>query len=119
MKALAIALLCFASAAQAAAPAAKPPAKVEPAPKVETRVVEPVNYEQLTDKVGREIVVITNLGTKRRGTLQRITKSAIIIKLDEKSGGIDLDLPRDSVRKVELVSEPMPTVIGEDSAKKK
>jgi hypothetical protein len=119
MKTLTIALLCFGAAAQAVTPVAKAPVKAEPAPKVETRVVEPVNYEQLTDKVGREIVVITTLGTKRRGILQRITKAAIIIKLDEKSGGIDLDLPRDSVRKVELVSESMPATLGDDSAKKK
>jgi len=120
MKTLTTILLCFAAmAAQAATPISKAPAKAEPAPKMETRVVEPVNYEQLTDKVGREIVVITTLGTKRRGVLQRITQAAIILKLDAKSGGIDLDLPRSTVRKVELVSEAMPAEIGEDSAKKK
>jgi hypothetical protein len=121
MKLLALATaLCFATAAQAVTPT-KAPAKapVEPPPKMETRVVEPVNYEALTDKVGREIVVITTLGTRRRGTLQKVSQFALIVKLDAKSGGIELDIPRNTVRSVELVSEPMPAQVGDDSAKKK
>ena len=110
--------------AAAAKPAASKPAA--PEPKTETRVVEPVSYEQLKDKVGREVVVITTLGTHRRGILQKISSAAIMLKLDAKAGGIELDIPRDTVRSVELISVPVAlpeaeaqAQTGADSAKKK
>jgi len=112
-----------ATKAAAAKPAASKPAA--PEPKTETRVVEPVSYDQLKDKVGREVVVITTLGTHRRGTLMKISNSAVIVKLDPKAGGIELDIPRDTVRSVELISVPVAvpeaetqTQTGAGSAKK-
>jgi hypothetical protein len=110
-----------AATATAKTPSGKPAA---PEPKTEMRVVEPVSYDQLKDKVGREVVVITTLGTHRRGTLLKISNAAVIVKLDPKAGGIELDIPRDTVRSVELISVPVAVPeaeaqTGGDSAKKK
>jgi hypothetical protein len=122
-------VLLAASAAHAATPAApakpvatKPTTATKPAapePKTEMRVVEPVSYDQLKGKVGREVVVITTLGTHRRGTLLKISNAAVIVKLDAKAGGIELDIPRDTVRSVELISVPVAVPeTGGESAKK-
>jgi hypothetical protein len=126
-------VLLAASAAHAATPAApakpvasaaatKPttaPKPAAPEPKTEMRVVEPVSYDQLKGKVGREVVVITTLGTHRRGTLLKISNAAVIVKLDAKAGGIELDIPRDTVRSVELISVPVAVPeTGGESAKK-
>jgi hypothetical protein len=111
MKIPAVVLLALLGAAAAQA--------ADPVPTAQTRIVEPVNYEALADKVGREIVVTTTFRTKRRGTLEKVTKSSLILRMNEKAGGIQLDLPRNTVRAVELVGESVPAVVEDDRAKKK
>ena len=105
---LAVLLLALTEAV-AAAPAA--PLRAE------TRVVEPIAYEQLGAKLGHEVVVFTRLGTRRRGTVVKVSPSALILKLDARSGGIELDMPRDTIRSVELVGAPQPA--EEDTGAKK
>ena len=107
---LSVLLLALTEAAVAAGPAAAPL-------RAETRVVEPIAYEQLGAKLGHEVVVFTRLGTRRRGTVVKVSPSALILKLDAQSGGIELDMPRDTIRSVELVGAPQPA--EEDTGAKK
>ncbi len=108
--ALSVLLLALMEAAAAAGPAVAPL-------RAETRVVEPIAYEQLGAKLGHEVVVFTRLGTRRRGTVVKVSPSALILKLDAQSGGIELDMPRDTIRSVELVGAPQPA--EEDTGAKK
>jgi|GEM_PF-6966169 len=87
-----------------------------PKPSVQPVVLEPVEYVQLADKIGRHIVIETNLGTHRRGVLEHYSGSALAVRLEPKDGGFLLDLPRETVKQVELVVED--TVAGEGHAEK-
>jgi len=104
-------LACAAAAVKPATPAAS-------SPKTAARIAEPIDFGQLGQHIGREVVVHTKHGTRRVGVVVKAYNTLLVIKLGPADGGIDLDVARDTVRKVELITE-VETSIGEDRAKKK
>lgn len=95
--------------------AAKPAA---PPPKPAARVGEPIEFDQLGQYLGREVVIHTRHGTRRMGIVINANSTAVMLKLGATEGGIDLDIPRHTVRRIELITD-METAVGEARAKKK
>lgn len=84
--------------APAAAEAAKPS---QPTGKL-------VDYAELEQHVGSDIIVETTLHTVRRGKLIKYTNPGLTIQLGPEHGGVELSVPRETVRNVSLVLEPSP-----------
>jgi len=109
----------------AAQPAAKPqaPTAAPPATKPHAPAAAPaqreITYDDLSNQLGKRITVHTKLGTVRSGTLTKVSKSLIDVKLDN---GAELSIPADGIRSMSVpVSPPEPLVptAGEPSAKTK
>ncbi|HJU40383.1 MAG TPA: hypothetical protein VJ724_12470, partial [Tahibacter sp.] len=64
--------------------------------------VQPVEYDELRQVVGREIVVRTNNGTTRRGALVRFSGSNIELMVGGGSG-YQLSIPKHDVRDAGIV----------------
>ena len=79
---------------EAAAPAEA--AKPQPIGKV-------VEYSELEQHVGSDIVVETTLGTVRRGKLLKYTNPGLTIQLGPEHGSVEFSVPRETVRNVSLV----------------
>ena len=112
--------------APAAAPAA-PPAPVQEAKPLVTFgggknafAVQPMEYDELRQNVGREVVVRTQNGTTRRGALVRFSGSNLDIQLGARDGGFQLSIPKRDVRDVGVVvdSGESAPVQGNSNAKK-
>jgi hypothetical protein len=115
---LLLALIAVAGGAFAAqpAPTTKTPAKaatkkVEPPKEVEREV----QYADLGQYLNKRVIVRSNLGTVRSGTLTHYTQSQIDIALD--GNGAQLTFARDSIKSVSVPVTPEPTQ-SSDSAKK-
>jgi hypothetical protein len=65
-----------------------------------------VEYTELEQHVGSDIIVETTLGTVRRGKLIKYTNPGLTIELSPEHGSIDLSVPRETVRNVSLVLPP-------------
>lgn len=98
-----------ATTAPVAAPAA-PPAPVQEAKPLVTFgggknafAVQPMEYDELRQAVGREVVVRTQNGTTRRGALVRFSNSNLDIQLGARDGGFQLSIPKRDVRDVGVV----------------
>jgi len=117
-KILLLALITIVSGAFAAQPA---PTKATPA-KTAPKKVEPpketereVSYADLGQYLNKRVIVRSNLGTVRSGTLTHYTQSQIDIALD--GNGAQLTFARDSIKSVSVpVAAEAPT--SSDSAKK-
>ncbi|UXI66417.1 hypothetical protein [Tahibacter amnicola] len=72
------------------------------------RLFEPVTFEKLPQHVGHELLVKTTLGSRRSGTLVRSTSTSVRLRLSAKDGGMELDIPRDTVEEMEVVIESAP-----------
>jgi hypothetical protein len=64
-----------------------------------------VEYPELEQRVGSEIIVESTLGTVRRGKLVKYTNFGLTIELDSQPG-LEYSVPRETVRNVSLVLEP-------------
>lgn len=65
-----------------------------------------VEYPELEQRIGSEIVVETTLHTVRRGTLVKWSNPALTIQLGAEHGGIELTVPRETIRNVSIVLAP-------------
>jgi hypothetical protein len=92
------------------AAAAKPAATAAPAEaaKPTQPIGKLVEYTELEQHVGEEIIVETTLSTVRRGKLTKYTNPGLTIQLGPEHGSVDLSVPRETVRNVSLVIEPAP-----------
>ena len=85
-----------------------------------------IEYATLVGKIGSTLVIHTTNGTVRRGTLTRYTNVSISLKLGPENGSIELDVPRDTIRKLSieiaaadpLFPEAKPLTEGKPGAKK-
>ena len=110
--AAAFALAPVAFAAPVAAKKAKPAAKDEqPAGRV-------VEYAELEHQLGAVVSVETNLGSVRRGVLIKYTNPALTLQLGPEAGSIQLSVPRESARRLSIVSEAPAATQEAGSAKK-
>jgi hypothetical protein len=92
-------------------PAKPAPKKAEPPKPVERDVA----YADLGQYVNKHVIVRSNLGTVRSGTLTHYSQSQIDIALD--GNGAQLTFPRDSINSVSVPIAPEETQ-SSDSAKK-
>jgi hypothetical protein len=124
--ALACALAASFDVALAAQPVAKPhPATTptQPAAKPHTAPAAPaqreIAYEDLSKELGKRITVHTKLKTVRVGTLTKVSKTSLDMKLDN---GAELTLPAESIRSLSVPvppPDPLFPTPGEPSAKTK
>lgn len=79
-----------------------------------------VDYTELENHVGAEVVIETTLGTVRRGTLVKYTNPGLTLQLGPEHGSIDLSVPRETVRSASVMdaTAPVEDAAGADSAKK-
>ena len=117
-KILLLALIAIAGGAFAAqpaqtkaAPAKAAPKKVEPPKPVEKEV----SYADLGQYLNKRVIVRSNLGTVRVGTLTHYSQSQIDIALE--GNGAQLTFARDSIKSVSVPVAPEETQ-STDSAKK-
>ena len=78
-----------------------------------------ITYDDLSNQLGKRITVHTKLGTVRSGTLVKVTKSLIDVKLDN---GAELSIPADGIRSLSIPAgppDPLFPTAGEPSAKTK
>jgi sRNA-binding protein len=105
-------------ATKAQAPtAAQPVTKPHPAAAAPTQ--REITYDDLSNQIGKRVIVHTKLGTVRSGILTKVSKSSIDVTLDS---GAELSIPADGIRSLSVpVSPPDPLfpTAGEPSAKTK
>jgi hypothetical protein len=93
------------NAADAATPAA--PAKAsQPIGKL-------VEYTELEQRVGSDLVIETTFDTVRRGKLVKYTNPGIAIQLGPEHGAVELSVPRETIRNVSVVLPPAEAPAGE------
>jgi hypothetical protein len=89
--------------------AAQKPAETA-APAVEAKASQPtgklVEYTELEQHVGSDLVVETTLGTVRRGKLIKYTNPGITIQLGPEHGSVELSVPRETISNVSVVLPP-------------
>ncbi len=114
---IAFGTLAFAGGASAAQAPKKAAARTE---KPAGPIGHVVDYKELENHVGEQVVIETTLGTLRRGTLIKYTNPALIVKLGPENGSIDLTVPHETVRSASVMDavEPAPDDAGARSAKK-
>jgi hypothetical protein len=99
-----------------------PPAPEEaPAPAPTNEIEQKLEYADLPRFVGKTIRVKTTFKTVRTGTLLKYTEAALTVKLPDREGGMELSMPRDTVREVSSpvrIDEPFFAEPGADGAKK-
>ncbi|MEO7432418.1 MAG: hypothetical protein ABIR62_10380, partial [Dokdonella sp.] len=106
----AAAIAAFVSVAAAAAPshiwakdkmaAAAKARAAEPA-KSESELIE---YKDLENRIGSELIIETTFNTIRRGMLTKYTNPALKIQLGPEGGSIELDVPAETIRSVRIVT---------------
>jgi hypothetical protein len=92
--------------ARAAHPHAKKTAATEKPAEPSQPTGKLVEYTELEQHVGSDIIVETTLGTVRRGKLIKYTNPGLTIELSPEHGSIELSVPRETVRNVSLVLPP-------------
>ena len=112
-----------AAPAQAATkPAAAQPAATQPTTKLHPAAApaqREITYDDLSNQLGKRVIVHTKLGTVRSGTLVKVSRSLIDVKLDN---GAELSIPADGIRSLSIPvgpSDPLSPTAGEPSAKTK
>jgi hypothetical protein len=106
-----------AAKAHPATPTAQPPAKPHAAPAAPAQ--REISYEDLGKELGKRITVHTKLNTVRSGTLTKVSKTSLDMKLDN---GAELTIPADSIRSLSVPvppPDPLSPTAGEPSAKTK
>jgi len=97
-------------------PAAQKAAET-PAPAAEAKPSQPigklVEYTELEQRVGSDLVVETTLGTVRRGKLVKYTNPGLTIQLGPEHGSVELSVPRETIRNVSVVLPPAEMPAGE------
>jgi hypothetical protein len=103
----------------AAALAATAAGAAEPA---QGRVIQQeLEYADLARYVGKTVTIRSKFNTTRTGELIKYTDNGLIIKLPAREGGMELNMPRNTVVKVSApipVDEPFFTEPEADGAKK-
>ena len=105
-------------ATKAQAPTAAQPA-TKPHPAAAAPAQREITYDDLSNQIGKRVIVHTKLGTVRSGTLTKVSKTSIDVKLDS---GAELSIPADGIRSLSVpVGPPDPLIptAGEPSAKTK
>lgn len=77
-------------------------AKITP-PKAGLPAVGPIRFDDLKNAIGRTVMVYTSYGTIRSGTVMTYNKVAFTLKTREHGQDLTLVLPRNTVKKIELV----------------
>jgi len=89
--------------------AAQKPAETA-VPAVEAKASQPtgklVEYTELEQRVGSDLVIETTLGTVRRGKLLKYTNPGITIQLGPEHGSVELSVPRETISNVSVVLPP-------------
>jgi hypothetical protein len=97
-------------------PAAQKPAET-PAAAVEAKPSQPigklVEYTELEQRVGSDLVIETTFDTVRRGKLVKYTNPGITIQLGPEHGAVELSVPRETIRNVSVVLPPAEAPAGE------
>jgi hypothetical protein len=122
--ALALVLSASLDVGLAAQPATKPQAQTaaQPAtrhPAAAAPAQREITYDDLSNQIGKRVTVYTKLGTVRSGTLIKVSKSLIDLKLDN---GAELSIPSDGIRSLSIpvgAPDPLFPTAGEPSAKTK
>lgn len=65
---------------------------------------EVVSYADLERYVGATLVLDTTLGTTRTGVLIKYTNPALVVRLGEQMGSIELTVPRETVQKITVIA---------------
>ena len=98
-------------------PAAAQKSAETAAPATEAKPSQPigklVEYTELEQRVGSDLVVETTLGTVRRGKLVKYTNPGITIQLGPEHGSVQLSVPRETIRNVSVVLPPAEAPAGE------
>lgn len=71
-----------------------------------------VEYDELAEHVGIEIVVETSHKTQRRGILRKQTRYNLTLELASGDNTFDLTIPRETVQRVALVASSIPVQIS-------
>lgn len=71
-----------------------------------------VEYDELSNHVGTEIIVETSHNTQRRGILRKQTRLNLTLELESGGSSFDLTIPRDTVRRIALVASSIPVQIS-------
>lgn len=111
-----------AAAALAATLALFPAAHAAEGDATKGRVIQQdLEYADLVRYVGKTVTIRTKFNTTRTGELLKYTDNGLIVKLPAREGGIELNMPRNTVVKVSApipVDEPFFADPGADGAKK-
>lgn len=71
-----------------------------------------VEYDELAQHVGTEIIVETSHRTQRRGILRKQTRYNLTLELASGDNTFDLTIPRDTVKRLALVASSIPVQIS-------
>ena len=114
-----IVALCGADSALARKhhPAAAQKAGETAAPAVEPKPSQPigamVEYTELEQRIGSDLVIETTFDTVRRGKLIKYTNPGLTIQLGPEHGSVELSVPRETIRNVSVVLPPAEAPAGE------
>ena len=84
-------------------------------------IQQELEYTELARFVGKTVTIYSKFKTTRTGELIKYTDNGLILKLGARDGGMELNMPRNTVVKVSApipVDEPFFTEPGADGAKK-
>ena len=98
-------------------PAAAPP----PAPAPTNEIEQKLEYTDLPRYVGKTVRVKTTFKTTREGTLLKYTEAGLTVKLPDREGGMELSMPRNTIKEVSSpvrIDEPFFAEPEADGAKK-
>lgn len=73
-------------------------------PEAPKPIDQPIAYKELESHIGAELTIETTLNTVRRGTLVRYTNPGLTIQLGPEAGGIELEVPAETIRSVSIVA---------------
>ncbi len=94
------AVLAAAAPLAVAAPAAGKAAKAAEAQKP---AGTPIEYTELEQRIGDQVIVETTLNTVRRGTLVKYTNPTLTLELGPENGNITLSVPRETIRSLRVI----------------
>ena len=84
-------------------------------------IQQELEYADLARYVGKTVTIRSKFNTTRTGELIKYTDNGLILKLPAREGGMELNMPRNTVVKVSApipVDEPFFSEPGADGAKK-
>jgi hypothetical protein len=70
----------------------------------------PIEYSELEQRIGDQVIVETTMNTVRRGTLVKYTNPTLTLELGPENGNITLSVPRETIRSLRVIpAEPAAT----------